>query len=137
MKKILIVFLILFTSCSSFIISEDQKNWCYGQHSQFEDSLIGWIGGGKGQYYDTPTGYPTEFTENHVSRSSSTVDIFKNKYDDIYFIEPYLEKVDENGVNTSDAKTKYYFFSKALKLAILDENRDALRYCKIFYEVSN
>ena len=136
MKKILIVILILFTNCSSFIVSEEQKNWCYGQHSKFEDSLVSWVGI-SGSYYDTPTGHPTEFTKNHVSRSGSTVDIFKNKYDDIYFIEPYLEEVVELNIDTSDTNTKYYFFAKALKLAILDENRDALRYCKIFYEVSN
>ena len=134
MKKLLIIFLILFTSCSSFIVSEEQKNWCYGQHSQFVDSLVRWTGI-SGSYYATL--YPTEFTKNHVSRSGSTVDIFKNKYDDIYFIEPYLEEVVELNIDTSDTNTKYYFFAKALKSAILDENRDALRYCKIFYEVSN
>lgn len=163
MKKVLVVFIILFMSCTnsatSELATEEQKNWCFGQQVKFVNSLEIW-GGMNGIFYDNIRGATFEsksFTYDYVIRSQAAYDLFKAKYNKPPVSEYYFEQIEidisgltligdpanaENGDEltiddfSDDGYTIANFQAESLQLAILDENTEALQYCKIFYEVS-
>ena len=160
MKKVLVIFIILFMSCTnsatSELATEEQKNWCFGQQVKFVNSLEIW-GGVNGIFYDNIRGATFEsksFTYDYVVRSQAAYDLFKAKYNKAPVSEYYWEQIEidtsgliligdaENGREltiddfSDDGYTIANFQAESLQLAILDENTEALQYCKIFYEVS-
>ena len=160
MKKVLVIFIILFMSCTnsakSELATEEQKNWCFGQQVKFVNSLEIW-GGVNGIFYDNIRGATFEsksFTYDYVIRSQAAYDLFKAKYNKPLVSEYYFEQIEidtsgliligdaENGREltiddfSDDGYTIANFQAESLQLAILDENTEALQYCKIFYEVS-
>ena len=143
-------------SAKSELATEEQKNWCFGQQVKFVNSLEIW-GGVNGIFYDNIRGATFEsksFTYDYVVRSQAAYDLFKAKYNKAPVSEYYWEQIEidtsgliligdaENGREltiddfSDDGYTIANFQAESLQLAILDENTEALQYCKIFYEVS-